>query len=82
MFYESYRMFSYRSFQQRIIYLSRWSPLWIKKKKEHKKISINFDTEKEIVKERKKYIPPMSHTFKAASFKRQMEKAHTKHIYA
>ena len=54
----------------------------LRRKEEHKKLSTNFDTEKEIVKERKKYIPPMSHTFKAASFKRQMEKAHTKHIYA
>ena len=34
------------------------------------------------IKEKKKYIPPMSHPFKAASFKRQMEKAHRKHVYA
>lgn len=34
------------------------------------------------VKEKKKYIPPMSHPFKASSFKRQMERAHRNHVYA
>lgn len=33
-------------------------------------------------KEKKKYIPPMSHPYKLESFKRQMQKAHTKHVYA
>ena len=33
-------------------------------------------------KEKKKYIPPMSHPWKLASFKKQMKKAHTNHIYA
>lgn len=32
--------------------------------------------------ERKKYIPPMSHPWKAASFKKQMKLAHTRHVYA
>ena len=54
----------------------------LRKKEEHKKISTNFDTEENTPKEKKKYIPPMSHPWKAASFKRQIEKAHTKHIYA
>ena len=54
----------------------------LRKKEEHKKLSTNFDTEEEQVKERKKYIPPMSHPWKAKSFQRQMEKAHTKHVYA
>lgn len=35
-----------------------------------------------IVKERKKYIPPMSHPWKAASFKRQMQRAHRNHVFA
>lgn len=34
------------------------------------------------VKEKKKYIPPMSHPFKAQSFKNYMKKAHTNHVYA
>ena len=34
------------------------------------------------VKEKKKYIPPMSHPWKAASFKRQMQRAHRNHVYA
>lgn len=33
-------------------------------------------------KEKKKYIPPMSHPWKLASFKKQMQKAHTNHVYA
>lgn len=33
-------------------------------------------------KPKKKYIPPMSHPWKAASFKKQLEKAHTKQVYA
>ena len=34
------------------------------------------------VKEVKKYVPPMSHPWKLASFKKQMQKAHTNHVYA
>lgn len=34
------------------------------------------------VKEKKKYIPPMTHPWKAASFMRHIQKAHTKHVYA
>ena len=34
------------------------------------------------VKEKKKYIPPMSHPWKVASFKRQMQRAHRNHVYA
>ena len=33
-------------------------------------------------KEKKKYIPPMTHPWKLESFKKQMKKAHTNHIYA
>lgn len=47
----------------------------------NKKYSDNLE-EVPIKKEKKKYIPPMSHPFKAASFKRQMQKAHTTHVYA
>lgn len=31
---------------------------------------------------KKKYIPPMNHPWKLASFKKQMEKAHSHHVYA
>ncbi|MCI8548915.1 MAG: ISNCY family transposase [Bacilli bacterium] len=41
----------------------------------------NFDETIER-KEKKKYIPPMSHPWKLASFKRQMQKAHTNHVYS
>lgn len=55
----------------------------LRKKEKHKKLSTNFDNEeKQEVKEKKKYIPPMSHPWKSASFKKQIEKAHTKRIYA
>ena len=45
------------------------------------KFSKEFNEEAE-VKEVKKYIPPMSHPWKLASFKKQMQKAHTNHVYA
>lgn len=38
--------------------------------------------EKDEVKERTKYIPPMTHPWKLASFKKQLQKAHTNHVYA
>ena len=34
------------------------------------------------VKEKKKYIPPMSHPWKVEYFKTQLKKAHTNHAYA
>ena len=34
------------------------------------------------VKEKKKYIPPMTHPWKLEYFKKQLKKAHTEHIYA
>lgn len=34
------------------------------------------------IEEEKKYIPPMSHPWKQASFKQQMKKAHTERVYA
>lgn len=34
------------------------------------------------IKEKKKYIPPMTHPWKLTSFKKQMQKAHTNHVYA
>ena len=36
----------------------------------------------DISKEKRIYIPPMSHPWKAASFKNQLKKAHTNHVYA
>ena len=34
------------------------------------------------VKEKKKYIPPMTHPWKIEYFKKQLKKAHTNHVYA
>ena len=34
------------------------------------------------VKEKKKYVPPMTHPWKLNSFKKQLEKAHIDHVYA
>lgn len=49
----------------------------------HKKISTNLnETIVNVQKEKRVYIPPMSHPWKAASFKRQLEKAHKNHVYA
>lgn len=47
----------------------------------NEKYSKNFEEMVE-VKEKKKYIPPMTHPWKLASFKKQMQKAHTNHVYA
>lgn len=55
--------------------------LELKELNRNEKLSKEFD---EIVeqKERKKYVPPMSHPWKLASFKKQVQKAHTNHVYA
>ena len=52
--------------------------------KEQDKEKVNEKTEKPVPekKEKKKYIPPMSHPWKLASFKQQMKKAHTERVYA
>ncbi len=47
----------------------------------NKKFSKEFD-ETVKIKEKKKYIPPMTHPWKLASFKKQIQKAHTNHVYA
>lgn len=47
----------------------------------NEKFSKEFDVINEI-KPKRKYIPPMSHPWKAESFKKQMEKAHNNKIYA
>ena len=55
--------------------------LELKELNRNKRYSENFG-EIEETKERKKYIPPMTHPWKLASFKKQMQKAHTNHVYA
>lgn len=54
----------------------------LRKLESHKKYSKEFDVVPEQKKEKKKYIPPMSHPWKLASFKQQLEKAHIQRIYA
>ena len=54
----------------------------LRKLEKHEKYSKEFDNIPEIKKEKKKYIPPMSHPWKLASFKQQMQKAHTQRVYA
>ena len=54
---------------------------------ELRKLQRNMTISKEFdeaipIKEKKKYIPPMSHPWKLASFKKQIQKAHTNHVYA
>ena len=53
----------------------------LRKLKRNMSVSKEFD-ESIQVKEKKKYIPPMTHPWKLASFKKQMQKAHTNHVYA
>ena len=47
----------------------------------NERFSKDFDEVIE-VKEKKKYIPPMSHPWKLASFKKQLQKSHCQHQYA
>ena len=52
----------------------------LRKLEKHEKYSKEFDIIPEIKKEKKKYIPPMSHPWKLASFKQQVKKAHTERV--
>lgn len=47
----------------------------------HKKHLEEFDEIPENKEEKTKYIPPMSHPWKLASFMLQVKKAHNEHIY-
>ena len=55
--------------------------LELKELNRNERFSKEFN-EKDEVKERKKYIPLMNHPWKLASFKKQLQKAHTNHVYA
>lgn len=51
--------------------------------KKHKKVSSELDDILDNIQKKKRiYIPPMSHPWKNSSFKKQLEKAHTTHVYA
>lgn len=54
----------------------------LRKLESHKKHSEEFDSIIEEKKKKKKYVPPMTHPWKLPSFKQQIKKAHTQHIYA
>ena len=54
----------------------------LRKLETHEKYSKDFDTKEIEEKKKTKYVPPMSHPWKLASFLLQMEKAHTQRIYA
>ena len=47
----------------------------------NERFSKDFDIEVE-PKEKKKYIPPMTHPWRISQFKKQLKKAHTTHVYA
>ena len=53
----------------------------LKELSRNEKVSKNFDEEK-VTKEKKKYIPPMTHPWKIEYYKKQLKKAHTEHVYA
>ena len=53
----------------------------LKELERNKKYSKEFNEIPE-TKERKKYIPPMTHPWKIEYFKKQLKKAHTNHVYA
>ncbi|MBO5142346.1 MAG: ISNCY family transposase [Clostridia bacterium] len=53
----------------------------LKQLSRNERFSKEFDEIKE-TKQKKKYIPPMTHPWKLASFKKQIKKAHYEHVYA
>lgn len=53
----------------------------LKELSKNERFSKNFE-EVPIVKEKQKYIPPMSHPWKLSSFKKQIQKSHYNHQYA
>ena len=53
----------------------------LKELKRNERFSKEFD-EVPIKKEKKKYIPPMTHPWKVEYFKKQIKKAHTERVYA
>ena len=55
--------------------------LELKELSRNERFSKNFD-QFVVVKEKKKYIPPMSHPWKLKSFLKQIEKSHNQHQYA
>lgn len=55
----------------------------LKELKKHKEVSLSMNESINTSSTNKRiYIPPMSHPWKAASFKKQLKKAHTFHVYA
>ena len=55
--------------------------LELKELTRNERFSRNFDEVIE-TKEKKKYIPPMTHPWKLESFKKQMQRSHYGHQYA
>ena len=55
--------------------------LELKKLSRNERFSKEFD-EVPLTKEKKKYIPPMTHPWKLSSFLKQIEKSHNQHQYA
>ena len=51
----------------------------LKKLERNTRVSKEFD---EVITEKKKNIPPMTHPWKVSSFQRQIEMSHTSHQYA
>lgn len=70
-----------KAFNEELLVTIDEQVLELKELSRNERFSKVFDESIE-VKEKKKYIPPMSHPWKLASFKRQIQKAHTDHVYA
>ena len=56
--------------------------LELKELSRNERFSKEFEEQPEVIKEKKKYIPPMSHPWKLKSFLKQMEQSHKQHQYA
>src|SRR5574344_175060 len=56
--------------------------LELKELNRNERFSKEFEEQLEVIKEKKKYIPPMSHPWKLESFLKQIKQSHNKHQYA
>ena len=70
-----------RAFNNELLVAIDEQVLELKELSRNERFSKEFDEAIETT-EKKKYIPPMTHPWKLASFKKQMQKAHTNHVYA
>lgn len=54
----------------------------LKKVEKHERVSNTFDEKEDVIKEPKKYIPPMNHPWRSQNFKQQIQRSHGQKVFA